>query len=92
MMKAFSVTQEHIDSATPSHPLHCPIAKGMNEAFPDYDRIEVKKGMIFFYVDESTTMGMRIPKSIRKFVRKFDHKEPVEPGTFSVDFSTAERL
>lgn len=73
------VTKEDITLGTPSHVSSCPIARAImwQSGVPVHvgiDRVIIKL--------DDTVLVWSTPRSVRRFVRRFDHDQPVKPFSF----------
>lgn len=77
-----TVTQEHIANGSKSDCGHCPVALALLEA-TGADRVFVGYGAINTHNGDKVTCFMW-PRSVTRFVDKFDEGRPVKPFTFKL--------
>jgi hypothetical protein len=100
-MTTITVTAEHIAEGKPDNCRDCPVALAILAAMPDARRVSVMQSLegrtytqIRVIPDSTrpanrTTLEADLPAEVARFVRAFDHGEPVEPFSFTVDIPEA---
>lgn len=84
MKKLISVKSHHIKEGRKGSPLNCPIALALKEQeiFSDpvvgKDEIHLVRGITF--------VTYRMPRSAKRFIKKFDASKKVNPFNFVLDF------
>jgi hypothetical protein len=73
------VCQGDINSGVPENATSCPIARALRSIVKDVNGYEVLQDQI-----QIRGKIMALPKSARKFIKKFDAGDPVKPFNFRV--------
>lgn len=82
MKKLISVTEEHIKNGEPSMCRYCPIAWAIGLACKPFLFKEVREDCV---VVTETEDRVRLPRSARRFIHRFDSGKSVKPFRFYLD-------
>lgn len=85
MKQLIKVTQQCIENGEPNSADYCPVALAIREQ-TDYDYVEVygKIGEVGdVYYDEC---NVSFPRSVERFVKRFDNNKPVKPFNFFLEY------
>lgn len=82
MKKLISVTEEHIKNGEPCMCQYCPIAWAIGLACKPFLFKEVREDCV---VVTETEDRVRLPRSARRFIHRFDSGKSVKPFRFYLD-------
>jgi hypothetical protein len=79
------VTQKDIDKGVRSSCYCCPIAHAFKRAVKNNNELDccVTSSYIVYRPDDKRDR-YKLPKEARKFIKRFDHCQPVEPFSFEI--------
>jgi ribosomal protein L31 len=72
------VTQKDINSGCRRNTMRCPVAKALKR----YVRVPLVGSSHIFFNTENTRQIMDTPRSVMRFIKKFDANKPVKPFKF----------
>lgn len=86
MLKKISVTKKHISKGKPESCARCPVALALKEqAFNnDYDTVDVGGESIWAKAGSAYSVR-KLPRSVVRFINRFDQKKKVKPFNFMLD-------
>lgn len=85
-MKKITVNKTNIKKGTPGSTCGCPIALALRREFPG-KQVSVSDDVIEIYEPGKywcTAVFYHTPNSAKRFIKKFDNKQNVEPFTFAL--------
>jgi hypothetical protein len=81
------VTQKDIDKGLKSSCYECPIARAFKREVKNEIRygFAVNADSIDHFTKDDKWYIYALPKEAKKFIRRFDHDQPVKPFTFEIE-------
>lgn len=87
MIEKITVTQDDIreacfrrDAEDYDEHCECPIAQAVRRTHPDWE-------VLVTYIDGGGQVIINLPLEAQRFIRRFDHEQPVEPFEFEIEIN-----
>lgn len=87
MRKLIKVTESHIATGLRGRCMDCPIANAINDTGRAYGSTKVRSTHVDLIHAEgpSGSRHVKLPRSARRFIARFDNGEPVKPFNFFLE-------